>query len=235
MTKTTPMLAALLGALLSTTALAQSTDAPTNAEPATDTPIADTDTTGTRAETEGTEGTDAGAAPANAAPADPTLAMGETEGNRPGAPYAAEQIGDWTLQCIPNEGGDDPCQMYQLLADSDGNAVAEFTLFRLPEGQQAAAGAMIAVPLETLLTQQLTIQIDSGGAKRYPFMFCNTVGCYARVGFTAQDIASFKRGNVAKMSIVPMLAPDQKVELNLSLTGFTATYDKVTVAPAPQQ
>ena len=226
MTKTTPMLAALLGALLSTTALAQSTDAPTNAEPATDTPIADTDTTGTPAGTEETLAPDAAG--------DPTLSMGETDGDQPGAPYAAEQIGDWTLQCIRTEGGDDPCQMYQLLSDGDGNAVAEFTLFRLPEGQQAAAGAMVAVPLETLLTQQLTIQVDSSGAKRYPFMFCNTVGCYARVGFTAQDIASFKRGNVAKMSIVPMLAPDQKVELNLSLTGFTATYDKVTVAPAQQ-
>lgn len=157
------------------------------------------------------------------------LAMGEDAESGLGQPYAKEQIGDWSLQCVKTEGEEDPCQMYQLLADSEGNAVSEFTLFRLPDGQQAIAGAMIAVPLETLLTSQLTITVDGGKGRRYPFMFCNTVGCYARVGFTKADIAAFKRGNVARMSIVPMLAPDQKVTVELSLKGFTKAYDKVSV------
>ena len=33
---------------------------------------------------------------------------------------------------------------------------------------------------------------------------------------------TFKRGNLAKITIVPVAAPDQKVVLDVSLSGFTA-------------
>jgi invasion protein IalB len=42
-------------------------------------------------------------------------------------------------------------------------------------------------------------------------------------------VAAFKRGNEAQMTIVPALAPDQKVVLTLSLEGFTASFEKVSV------
>jgi invasion protein IalB len=41
-------------------------------------------------------------------------------------------------------------------------------------------------------------------------------------------VARFKRGNAALITIVPALAQDQKVELTLSLTGFTSAYDQVS-------
>jgi len=85
------------------------------------------------------------------------------------------------------------------------------------------------VPLETALQNQLTVSIDGAAGKRYPFAFCNAVGCYARIGLTADDVAGFKRGNLAKLTIVPALAPDQKVVLDLSLEGFTASFDKSSV------
>ena len=118
--------------------------------------------------------------------------------------------------------------MYQLLTDGQGTSVAEISLFRLAGGGQVVAGATFVVPLETLLTEKLTLQVDAGQAKRYDFSFCTKIGCYARVGFTAQDIAGFKAGNVAKIGITPALAPDQKVTLEMSLKGFTASFDKVT-------
>jgi invasion protein IalB len=102
-------------------------------------------------------------------------------------------------------------------------------MFRLKDAGKAQAGGTIVVPLETSLPQQLTITVDGGKARRYPYSFCNQVGCFARIGLTAEDVASFKRGNAATMTIVPALAQDQKVELTLSLTGFTAAYDKVSV------
>ena len=146
-----------------------------------------------------------------------------------GQPFTKEIIGDWELRCIKAaQGEEDPCQMYQLLDDGDGTPVAEFSLFRLPNGGKAKAGATVVVPLETSLPQQLTITVDGGGARRYPYAFCNPVGWYARVGLTDEDLARFKRGNAALMTIVPALAQDQKVELSLSLTGFTAAYEKVS-------
>ena len=174
------------------------------------------------------EGADATGDTAN--PIDDQLSLGEeaTEEAGIGQPYTKETVGAWDLRCIRTETGDDPCQMYQLLMDDQGAPVAEFSLFRLPAGGKAEAGATVVVPLETSLQQQLTIQVDDGQARRYPFAFCNPVGCYVRLGMTPQDIASYKRGNAARLSIVPVLAPDQKVELNLSLEGFTASYDKVS-------
>ena len=160
------------------------------------------------------------------------LSMGP-DANAPddlGQPYTRETNGAWELRCLRTEvPEDDPCQMYQLLDDGEGQPVAEFSLFRLPEGGQATAGATVIVPLETSLQDQLTVQIDGGGAKRYPFAFCNQVGCYARIGLTVEDIDAYKRGAQAIMTIVPALAPDQQVRLTLSLSGFTASYANVSV------
>ncbi len=146
-----------------------------------------------------------------------------------GQPYAKETIGAWELRCIKLEEGEEPCQMYQLLDDGQGAPVAEVSLFRLPEGGKAVAGATIIVPLETALPQQMTMTIDGGKARRYPYAFCNPVGCYVRLGLTEGDIAAFKRGKEATLTIVPALAPDQTVELRLSLDGFTASYEKASV------
>ena len=145
--------------------------------------------------------------------------------------YIRETEGDWAIQCLRvPEGQEEPCQMYQLLRDEQDNSVAEVSIFQLQPGGQVVAGGTFVVPLETLLTEKMTIQVDSGQAKRYDFSFCTRIGCYARVGFTEADINAFRRGAVAKVTIVPALAPDQKVTLDMSLTGFTAGYAKVPVA-----
>lgn len=152
--------------------------------------------------------------------------------NAVGRPYTRETIGSWEMRCIRQEEGaeaEEPCQMYQLLDDGQGAPVAEFSLFRLPGSGQAKAGATIVVPLETALPQQLTVSVDGGKARRYPYAFCNPVGCYVRLGLTTEDVAMFKRGKEAVITIVPALAPDQEVQLNLSLDGFTASYDEVSV------
>ena len=149
-----------------------------------------------------------------------------------GQPYIREAFGDWSLRCLKAETGEDPCQLYQLLKDVDGNAVAEISMFPLPAGAQAAAGATIVAPLETLLTEQITISVDGTGARRYPFTFCNQAGCVARVGFTAEEVAQFKAGAEASMRIVPAAAPDQEVVLKISLVGFTVGYDGTATPPA---
>lgn len=142
-----------------------------------------------------------------------------------GQPYIREVSGDWALRCLKSEEGTaDPCQLYQLLVDADGNSVAEISMFPLPEGGRAAAGATIVAPLETLLTEQLTISVDGGAARRYPFTFCNAAGCVARVGFTEEEINQFRRGNAANLRMVPAAAPDQEVNLTISLSGFTAGF-----------
>lgn len=161
---------------------------------------------------------------------DNQLSMGEEVSGNTSAPYSLEVNGDWEVRCVKLEGVEnDPCEMYQLLSDDKDNPTAEISLFKLQEGGQAVAGATVTAPLETLLTSQLTISVDGSKPKRYPFSFCNPVGCFARIGLTAQDIDSYRKGSSAVMTIVPAAAPDQTVDLPLSLSGFTKSYEKVAV------
>lgn len=161
-------------------------------------------------------------------PAD-VLSLGE-EVMDEGEAYLAATHGDWEKRCIRVPDGSDPCQLYQLLQDGDGNSVAEISVFGLPPGGEAVAGATIITPLETLLTQQITMRIDGGQAKRYPFTWCSVIGCIARIGFTASEVEAFRRGLVAQISIVPVAAPDQTVTLDISLLGFTAGFAAVNEA-----
>jgi len=150
----------------------------------------------------------------------------------PGSSYTAASFEAWEQKCVRTESGVDPCQLYLLLKDKDGGSVAEFTMFNLPKGSQgpAVAGATFVAPLETLLPAGMTLQIDGGKGKVYPFTFCTGIGCVARIGFTAEEVTALKSGGNAVITIVPFVAPEEKVELALSLKGFTAGYDAVAAA-----
>ena len=215
MAKTTSTTLALILALAAQPLLAQ-----TEAAPATD-----------EAAAEATAPADT--APATASPAE-ALALGQEVGaaDGPGSTYNAATFESWEQKCVRTETGVDPCQLYMLLKDQQGNPVAEFTMFNLPKGSEgpAIAGANFIAPLETLLTAGMQLQIDDAKSKVYPFTFCGPVGCVARIGFTAEDIDAMKKGANAKITIVPFVAPDEKVELSISLKGFTAGYDAVTAA-----
>jgi invasion protein IalB len=203
MAKTTSTALALILALASAPLMAQTTEEPAAAED-----------------------------PAPAAPAD-DLAMGqEVGGDGVGSTYTSATFEAFEQRCVRTEAGVDPYQLYTLLKDKDGNSVAEFTMFNLPKGAEspAVAGATFIAPLETLLTAGLTLQIDGGKGKIYPFTFCTQIGCVARIGFTAEEVEGMKKGGVALLTIVPFVAPDEKVELSMPLKGFTAGLDAVTAA-----
>ena len=180
-------------------------------------------------------------APAEAAPG-ADLSIGTTAGApklkeekdaQPGELYLGGTFEQWELRCVKSKDGSDPCELYQLLKDQKGNAVAEISMFPLPAGGKAAAGATVIVPLETLLTANLTLAIDTSQPKVYPFTVCGSVGCVARVGFTPDEVAQFKKGAKATLTIVPFAAPDQKVNLDISLKGFTAGIETIKVPEKP--
>ena len=211
-TNMTALLALMIGLAAPLPLFAQDAAAPTPAAPAADAPAA------------------APAADATAADAATDLSLGATEGaadpNGIGSSYTLAKFELWEQRCFKTESGIDPCQLYQLLKDSEGNSVAEITMFNLPDGTEgpAVAGASVVVPLETMLLNGVQLQIDTAKSKTYPFTFCTTAGCVSRVGFLAEEIEAMKKGAKATLTIVPALAPDQKVNLDVSLKGFTAGY-----------
>jgi len=210
MTKFTPAGLALLVALASTAAVwAQTTETPP-AEPPADQPADQPQVT----------------------PDGLVMGTEVATGQEIGATYTAAPFEAWEQRCVRSESGVDPCQLYMLVKDKDGNATAEFTMFGLPVSAEnpAAAGGTFIAPLETLLTAGLMLQVDGGKAKGYPFTFCTQIGCIARLGFTAEEVAEMKNGAEIKAVIVPFVAPDDRVELTISLKGFTAGLEAVDAA-----
>lgn len=160
------------------------------------------------------------------------LSLGVEEGAAESRTYVAASFEAWEQRCFRSDTGADPCQLYTLLKDAEGNSVAELSVFNLPEGAPgpAIAGAELVVPLGTLLTEGARIAIDQAKARVYPYTLCVENGCIARIGLTAEDLAAFKKGASATTTIVPFFAPDQPVSLPVSLKGFTAGYDAMAEA-----
>ena len=151
-----------------------------------------------------------------------------------GQPYLIDTFTDWQLICIRVAEGEEPCNMQQTVFDDSGNAVIRLSIAPLPpEAAPRAAAVEVATPLETLLREDVELTIDNGQTKRYKYTFCAPDGCYARFALTSEETEQMKRGAEARLSIVPLIAPDQKVDLRVSLSGFTAAYDAATPA-APE-
>lgn len=151
----------------------------------------------------------------------------EAEAAAPGTVYVRETSGDWEVRCIRTQLDHDPCTLFQLLRDDNGNDVAQYEIVTLPPGQRFAAGVTIVTPLETLLTQQVQVTVDKGLGKRYPFNYCNNVGCFARFGATDADLRALREGTMAEMVIYAAAAPQQEVALKISLMGVSAGLDKI--------
>lgn len=152
--------------------------------------------------------------------------------------YIAARFTDWVLACENTGTGNDPCRFIQILANAEGGRIAQVSILPLPEGRGAAAAAIIETPLGTLLrvpqtAQQLDqpggirIKVDNGETRVFQFTFCNTGGCVAEIGMTEEMVNEFKRGNVAQITIWSVDAPGRPVEMGLSLSGFTAGFNRI--------
>lgn len=161
------------------------------------------------------------------------LAIGSTGEPQPGQIYQRETHGDFSIRCVKAPAGEtDPCQLFQRLSDQTGNPTADVNFFPVTGVDGVEGGATVVTPLQTLLTAQVTLSVDGGSERRYPFAFCDAQGCYARMGFTAAEMAQFRSGSQGEISVRPALAPDQVVTMRLSLSGFTAGMNALSAPPA---
>lgn len=150
-----------------------------------------------------------------------------------GEEYIFDVSGDWQIRCAKSEAENDPCQMYQLIKNDDG-PFAEISIFPINEpDSKAEAGATIITPLDTMLPPGILISVDEQNGRRYPYAFCSTVGCVARIGLLPEDITNYKRGSAASLQIIPAIAPDRTATATISLKGFTLGFEKLqTLTPA---
>ncbi len=197
----------------------------TTSSDTTTTPSADAGATAPAADATSTD-----QAPANGADATPTMPGADQQAQKPQEPqtYIKATYEDWQLQCAKSPDGKDPCQMYQVIKDQNGGNVADISVIGLPDGSQAAAGLTIMVPMQTLLSQNLVLQVDGGKPMVYPYSFCDPrmMGCFARFGVSSAELDSLKKGSKATITITPLANPQQKVKADISLKGFTKAFDE---------
>ncbi len=148
-----------------------------------------------------------------------------------GQTYFVEKIGDWDVRCMKVAEGTEPCDIFQTLTNQDGQPLAEISVFHLPAGGAAVAGATIVTPLGTLLPAQLTFEIDGGKPKQYPFNWCEAVGCISRLGFTGLELEMMKKGGEARLTIASISAPNQPLTITISLAGFSDGFSAVLIKP----
>jgi len=151
----------------------------------------------------------------------------ETSQTPPGAPFIDATYSDWEILCTQvDEAGTLGCEMYQLLNDAGGSPIAEISVAALPFGSEVAAGATITAPLETFLPSGLGWRVGAAEEMRIEqFRVCNVVGCFVRMGLSVEEVDALKAGSNATVVIAPFVAIDQPIEINVSLSGFTAAYE----------
>jgi len=163
---------------------------------------------------------------AEEAPAlDPALEALQADQPEGGETYLAATHRDWQVLCTRFEGEEaEFCEMYQLLETEDG-PIAEFTVQALPEVAGFPAGVTITTPLETFLLPGVAFRVDAAQPRQEPFFVCTVTGCIARLGLQQAEVTAMQRGAAATVTIAAAVAPDQPIEIPVSLMGFTAAFE----------
>ena len=139
-----------------------------------------------------------------------------------------ETHGDWEVRCTPDKSR---CTMQQAFSSSDGRPLALMSLARLqgratPDGVAIPAQMEVRVPLGVLLTEGLSIQIDSKKKEVAPYSFCTQGGCRVLTPLPESFIAVLKAGASAKLEFKSIDGKTQTA--TISLTGFTKAFNTLT-------
>jgi invasion protein IalB len=155
--------------------------------------------------------------PAEAPAEAPPAAAGEA----PAGAQAGLPSQNWLKVCDPLPDGQRACIMRQVVL-ANGQFLGSF-LLRDDPGQESRLLAVAAVPLGVLLPFGLTWQIDGAKPIRVPYMLCDPTSCATQLVINEAYVNSLKRGNTLKLTAKNRQNQDLTVEISLS--GFTATYD----------
>ncbi|WP_224702239.1 invasion associated locus B family protein [Devosia aquimaris] len=137
------------------------------------------------------------------------------------APGAGSPSTNWLKVCDPLPDGQKACIMRQVIL-ANGQFLGSF-LLRDDPGQESRLLAVAAVPLGVLLPFGLTWQIDGAKPIRVPYMLCDPTSCATQLVINEQYVNSLKKGSTLKLTAKNRQNQDLTIEI--SLAGFTATYD----------
>ncbi|MCE2522155.1 MAG: invasion associated locus B family protein [Rhodobacteraceae bacterium] len=136
-------------------------------------------------------------------------------------------VGDWTIVCVRNDEGNEECRMQQLVLNDSNTPIATFEIWKIDNSTDLAAGSVIALPLGVMLEEGILMQVDQALPRRYRYVMCDGDGCYSRLGLSKGEIGRMKAGNSMTMTIFAFQSPDQPIDLEISLAGFTKAFESL--------
>jgi invasion protein IalB len=156
-----------------------------------------------------------------AAMGSPTMAQEAVLG---GDQEATPPPASWASRCISADRATPAeCSMVQrAVMQGSGQVVGSVTL-RFP----SAGGnpiMLITVPLGLSLPGGVSYDIDGGAAQKLALETCDRSGCYASAQIVPEALAAMQKGQKLNVSFLSL--NKQTVTLPMSLTGFTAAYNK---------
>ena len=113
------------------------------------------------------------------------------------------------------------CAITQELKAATGQFLASISIRELEGAKRKAL--VIAITPGMLLRQGLTLQIDKGKQQKGTFSICFPNACFSDLAIDASFVTQMKKG--AKITVTALNQQAQPVRFELSLAGFTASYD----------
>ena len=132
--------------------------------------------------------------------------------------------GDWEIRCIE---GTRNCLMVQVVNNGEGDPLVRVVVEKMPSGAEAEAIMRFTTPEGVLIPRGLGLRVDGGQQVAAPFVTCAQGQCVAQASLRGQEVAMFKRGAAAELTIVPFRQPDTPVTGRMSLMGFTRSFDEL--------
>jgi invasion protein IalB len=141
----------------------------------------------------------------------------------------APEAGDsqWFKVCAPGEAGEPQrCNISYALVAQNGSLIASFSIQPLPDNK-IAVGAF--VPLGFVIPAGVQLAVDGEAKAKAEFTICvppssdGPAGCAARADLGEDFISALRKGN--KLAIVLANTAGQPIPIEMTLIGFSKTYD----------
>lgn len=140
-----------------------------------------------------------------------------------------ETYRDWVVRCDSAEGAPRRCEMAQELRQADGRLV--FATLVQRTGTEDAAVVFVA-PFGVALAEGLRFQWADASVWDVPFATCYATGCIAERAADQADLARMQ--DAASVPVAMQAFGGDRVELTLSLAGFTGAWRRLAVLAAEQ-
>lgn len=140
-------------------------------------------------------------------------------------PAAAAPTAQWSGRCVSDgrQSGAECTMIERAFVGNNRQVVGSVSLRFPPDG--AGPSLLVSAPLGIYLGAGIGFNIDGAGAQQLDLQTCDRNGCYASGPVSPETLAAMQNGQ--KLNIVFQSMNKQAVTLEMSLVGFTATYQKL--------